>query len=832
MFSLPTRVFLTREGAPLPTPRTRSRGADIVLVFENSGSRSFPPEYRAFLQDVYQRAKPFLDAVFGTPSVGGQVRVSNYDADIGERDAVAGGYYLPNNGSGQQEIRFPVYADIVGFKFEVTAVNFVHTLLLAYMGPASFGTDAFDEGLVRAATMRIARTTAAMPATLDPELVEGVLQSTYDISSFYDWNNQRALGGPKFIAPNLRPLPLPLGGSVGGLYLLRYQMAGTAWQKVLVEYPAFAAELTSTFYANPANYRTVAQQVMLCQTVLSRFGQGRVEGLTFSDWFRRQSILETRISVGPKVLVQPFPIEDGLGGSDFGVFGVQAHYFSTEANGNESLLTGIVYPVFWTPEFFRLFTSVQDERLDLNGGYGAVAPNFPGDLFSNEAYRVAVDIPVQDRIARCYLPAGAIATAARPNPNTFYGTISGGPLTGTYRVKIDFPSGTLDGIPVTNLAFGTQPPSGFLQPGVCTVTVTRNGQTVLTRRVNKGPGPLGVDLRIGGDGSMALPGGLKRGLTAIGLPVDPYAGSAAEVLGLPENETQVARWNGSRNRYEFFPDCGPMSQGLGFFVRSEVAKAVDIPGRAMANTPIAVALRPGWNLVANPLNETIPPGQIRVAVAANSPTSFNEARGVSLGTEFFSFTPGAPDTASGMPEGGTLTPATTFQPGQAYFVRVFAAEGATLLFMPSSASTSSREPRATTPSPVAWEMRAGLTGPEGASEVRIGQARAATRGFDREFDTELPPSPGGFQASVSSPALFRDIRKHLAQDTYRVRFDGLRPGQIYTVRLEVLRGTPGSYTLLDASSKARRKFSGNGTYTFRALGPSRVISLAFNGARL
>jgi hypothetical protein len=38
---------------------------------------------------------------------------------------------------------------------------------------------------------------------------EDVLENLYDTGTWYDWFNQRALGGPIFIAPNLRDVPLP-----------------------------------------------------------------------------------------------------------------------------------------------------------------------------------------------------------------------------------------------------------------------------------------------------------------------------------------------------------------------------------------------------------------------------------------------------------------------------------------------------------------------------------------------------------------------------------------------------------------------------------------------
>src|SRR5262249_44973252 len=147
-------------------------------------------------------------------------------------------------------------------------VNFIHTLLLAYLGNDSYQWDAFQEGLVRAATMRIVRTPGALAAGLDPNLAELVLQNSYDVGPYYDWYNQPGLTGPTFISPNLLNVDLPPGGSVGGPYLLKYRMGGSAWLKVLAEYPSFISGLNAKLYANPSlggNYSgliTAGQQVI------------------------------------------------------------------------------------------------------------------------------------------------------------------------------------------------------------------------------------------------------------------------------------------------------------------------------------------------------------------------------------------------------------------------------------------------------------------------------------------------------------------------------------------------------------------------------------------
>lgn len=833
-FSLPGIVVLQAQGRSFDMPDGRGRSADLNLIFAKSGSRAFTPEYRQFLVDVFSQAKATIDAVVGPPSVGGDVKVNNYDADIGDRDAVAGGYYVPNNSSGQQEIRFPVYADSGGIKREVAAVNFIHTLLLAYVGPKLFFADAFEEGLVRAATMRIVRTPGALPTGLDQTAVEAVLDSTYEVEGFYDWYNQRALGGRQFIAPNLRSQDLPEGGSVGGLYLLRYQMSGSAWQKVLIEYPGFLSAFLAAYYSNWTKYQTAPSLVALGQTTLANLGGNSVEGRLFADWFRRQFILETATVAGVKLLVEPFPITDGLGGEDFGVFGVQAHLFQTAKSGNETLLSATVYSIFWSPEFFRFFTSAQDDRISIAAGYGAVAPNF-SDQFSGDPYRVTVDIPALGEIARVYLPAGAIATVDRPDPNTFFGTVEGVPATfgNSYKLSLAWSGGSLANIPVTNMAFGANVQDlNFLGSSRVTIRLyrTAGGKDTLlfTRRLNKGPGPLAADLRVNEDASITPPGGWDTGLQLVGVTVDPFISQPAEAFGLPASSALIARYNPSRQAYDLYPNVGYPEQGEAYFVRRTKPFANELEGRAVPETPMAIYLRPGWNMVANPLLEEVAPNSLQIVTGLEFPSTFAEAAGKLLQADFFTFKPGAPDPISGLPEDGTMVPATSFIPGQGYFVRVFAPLGATLLFTPGAQggqAKSGEQKRG-------WQELITLSSADEESTSILGQSPTAGRNFDRLEDGALPPlvDAGGLQMVVRGvEPMFRDIRSLGRAETYNLDLRGLRVGTRYRLSFQKLFGNLDRYTVFDSAANRTYKFTRDGSIVFDAIAPKRTIQFITDG---
>lgn len=764
-----------------------------------------------------------MNAVFGLPSAGGNVHVRNFDATIPDRAAVTGGLYLPDNGSGEQEIRFPIYSND-----EAAAVNFVHCLLLAYYGPNAYAFDAFREGIVRAAVMRVVRTPGAMPAPLDPALIESVLDNTYDTGAWYDPYNQRALGGERFVAPNLVNENLPAGGSVGGLYLLRFQMAGSAWQKVLTEYPGFLVQFNQQAYAQPALLGDVPGLVTLAQQVLDALAgsaNAPIEGRVFEDWFERQFVLETKTTTGQKLLVQPVPIPPVSGSSDFGVFDVVAHWFETTSAGTEILLSGVSYPIFWTDVYDRFFPSTQEDRMDIAGAYGSVTPNM-SNFYNGQPYCATIEIPVQDKLTRCHVPSGAIATGQNTTENDFYGTVIGFPVGASLRVRLTYGLTTVDGIAVINGAFKARiNTADYLGYSKLLVEVIRTfGPTetvVISRNVNKGPGPLALDLRPDhGDATFAL-GTVPKGLSTIGLSLDPHASYVPDVLGTPLANTLVARWNGIRVRYDIWPDTGTMKNGEGYFVRLDSATPITLAGRKNPGTPHSVALRPGWNLIANPLTEDAPTTSVLVLRAANLAKDYADAVGTEIGTVFFEFQPGPPDAATGAPETGTMIAATSFEAGKAYFVRVLVPEGVTLNFRPTPPGRP-----ATPTAPPKFKMGIKVAADGHWAESLIGQAVGATAGFDRVFDSGLPPGVGGLQSHISGPeALHTDMRTNATGSIYKFEVQGLIPNKSYTLSTRLINGTWKRYRWRRAGQTSWSSSTGPLNFIFRS--NDSVVRLEF-----
>jgi hypothetical protein len=822
---VPFTVRLTQNGQELPFNRTRANGDEITLQFDASGSRAFPPQYRDFLQSVFDSAKPTINLLFGSPSFNGTLRVANYDLDIGDREAVTGGYFVPNNGSGDPEIRFPVYLSP-----EATAVNFIHTLLLAYMGPNVYAYDPWQEGLVRAVAMRVVRTPGALPNGLDQSQIEAVIANSYDVGGLYDWYNQPGLAGTQFIAPNLRDVPLPAGGSVGGLYLLRHRMAGSAWQKLLVQYPTFVARLNAQLYNQPSLASDPNGLLIGCQAALNAIAgpASKVEGFSLAEWVKRQYILHFDSPLGEKLVVEPTPITSGLAGSDFGVFLIEVHYFDTLKNGNELLLTGTSFPIFWEGTNFlnRIFPSAQEDRLDIAGAYGSTVPNFPSNIQNGQPYRGIADIAVQDKLQRVYLPAGAIAKATDPVESTFFGTVIG--HTVAARVKATVGANLVADLPVLNGAFGgnvtAQP---FLNAASVVIEVVRqdNGQVLLSRRVNKGPGSLALDLRIGGDTTFTFTN-LPAGLNGIGLPIQPYRTSIPEILALNANQVLAARYNPSRAGYDLYPDIEPFLIGHSYFVNLPAPKSITVDGTTHPGMAMSVALRPGWNMITSPLKEAVPTNRIQVVRGVDFPADYTEAAGSLIGIDFFQYVQNQTN-----PNLGAYVEATQFEPGKTYFVRVLAPEGVTMVFSPVLATTAQtravlqNEPNLL--SLPGWTIRIAASGAGMSDYAFIGTSTVATRGFDPKLDSGSPPAIGGLQvSSILNGRLFRDMRPVSTYEKFTVRLDNLVPGQTYFIRLTNERGRTRTAIITDTSIGWTNRYVMPTTYTFQARSTSHTLEVS------
>lgn len=817
LFSLPVRVEVMKNGAPLPVRTTRADGDDIVLKFNTASGRTFPAAYRTTLETAYADAKSQLEAYFGKPLIGGTVLVSNYDADISDRSAVAGGVYIPNSGSGTREIRFPVYGNTNSAK-----VNFIHTLLLAYQGNTPVEFDAWQEGIVRAVTAKVTRS-LALAGKLDSSSVESTLFNSYEVGGWYDWYNQPALGGRRFIAPNLLDEPLPLGGTYGGLYLLRYRMSGSAWEKVLVQYPDFGVKFNQALKADPSIANDEKALIATAQTITKSQG---VEGMGFPQWWKRQQILNTVDEPGVHLHLQPTPITSGLSGNDYGVFNLEATLFSKQVDGNETLLAGTAFPIFWDPRFnSRILPggTSQNDQIDFNLAYGSVGPNFEADSQFPGIYRINYDLSIYGVNERVYLPVGAISTpATQGNPNNLYGTVSGMTGTAAASVRVTVLGKTFD-TPITNGAFGSLVDDTFFGPErSIKVQVIQGSKVLLERSVNKAQGDLELDLRIGDDGTQSVP--LPAGVSAFGFALQPYRPEPASILNVSASRLLLSHFDPLRGLWSLYPDSPYLRQGFGHAVRLPSARTATTDGR-LAVEPTSVALSPGWNLVVSPIASDLTANDVSVVTGTDFPLSYEEAQGTVLGRDAFFANPGAVDPASGVPETLVYSEANAFPKERAMFVRCLSADGATILFGKGLAPRSTRGVKSSD----RWRVKLAASGAGVTATAYASMSRTATRRFDPREDSALPPSRGGFGISVGGN--YRDTRGVSSVEEYAVRLDGLTAGKTYSVVVTQEVGLAPRLSVYDPVTGRRTMIAVSGRFSFTATGTSRTLTLRAEGVR-
>ncbi len=823
-FFLPVSVELTSGGRPL-TPLPRGAG-DIVPTFDTSGTRVFPDTYKTFLASVWTSSKPAIDAIFGSPSAGGTVFVRNFDADIQDRYAVAGGYYV-TNGTGGPEIRFPIYNNQVA-----AAINYIHCLVLAYLGNKSYPFDAYQEGFARAATMLIARTPGSIPGSPTSDQIEAVLSGLYDVGPYYDWFNKQGIGGPKFIAPNLLNTNLPSGGSTGGIFLLRYQMAGTVFAKAAIRFPGFLKEFNRRYFLSPASYQTSNDLELLGQQVIDTLGGGagtKIEGTSFPNWAKRQYVLDARLNPGLKLICTPLPLVADSSTSDFGVFNIVLNVFQTKANGDESLLSGSCYPIYWRPDFSRFFGAAQDDLIRIAAAYGSVTPNFSGETFNQNPYRVIVDLPMNGKNDRIVLPAGAYSTGSNNSPRSFIGTIQGLPAPGStpYTVKVSWTGGSLSGIRVSNLAFGANiTDAAYLRSTTINVQVLQGSSIKINRDVIKTEGNLALDL-YPAESEVTYNLVIPAKLSMVSMPLEPFRPNPADILGISDSQTLFARWDSLAGKAQIYPDEGEWRSGAGYWVRHSSAINRTVSGLNIPGMPVTVSLNPGWNQFSLPFTLSTTTTSLFVTTTTEAIGTYAQAvNDGTIGTTIFEY---LPDFTN--PDLGTMIPATSLSPGKAYFIRMNRTEGGSLLIVPSNGPRvpdgggSHRTPPQYSK---IWTLSMTLSEWQGAANtIQIGQATNATRGYDLAIDTDLPPLTNGLQiSSLNGRYYARDFRPNNTLENFDIRIKGLKVGLRYNLHLQ---GTNRMPSLKLVNGTSYRWLKSNQDISFTASETTKTLRIEMGG---
>ncbi len=832
-------VVLRRGGQLLYPTRTRDGNlGNGQLSFQIvDGENPFPSAYKALLQTALNRLPSLVEAEYGKPARTLTIQVVNFDEEIGDRDAVIGGIYDVTN----SRFLFPIYNSP-----EAAVINLLHLIVLAFHADVGFAFDAWEEGFARAVTTRIARSAGfrSIPGlNLNPEFIELTLENTYDARPYYDAWNQPTLGSPSFIAPSLRQLPIQ-GGTTGGIWLVRYQMAGSGWLKLAVEYPSFFREFNARYYQNytPGLERNSPALLNLAKATLSALSGNpnpTVEGIPFDQWVRRQYILDTSVTYGRKLHAQMFPYVSSVQPDEEAVFTVFLTYFQTKRVGptwDEALLNGTCYPIYWDYSLQRLTLSPQYERVDIRVGTGAVVPSFVGSEVANQ--RLTVDFSVGTEHAQVVYPSSKVQGANFKN--NFFGVVYG-LENGSVTIQIGNTSRTVE---VTKGAFGANFPESVMereQIAILTFFNTR-GEQVAQTQVNTGVGFQYVRVRLQLSESR-LSFNLPAGLSMISFPLRPYETDMARVLGIAPDQLRLAHWHQERFDYVYYPETPPSAPGVGYFLRLTNARTVTVEGEPPPqDRPFAIALQPGWNLIGMPFNAPVPIGSLQVVHQFSAPVSWETAT-ESIG--------GAPPLVGQnvytLGSGGGYVRATQLEPGKAYWVRVFRPEGVTLLVPPPTGSTSRSRSEEARP---LWAMELSLQSLNGGAVVALGiDPKGGTRSASQAW--EMPPLlPGmtGFALRRAEGALLlSDIRSALGRQEWELEVLPTEPNTEHTLtwnlppnttrRWRLMLENPATGERIDMRQRTFYRFIPDGRQTLRVvLDPTpqailRITNLQVNTSR-
>lgn len=842
MPGIPDVVILRQNGRLALPPQKPGRSPnDITFLLPlstQSGDGGWTAAQQQDLQQIINIVYPELKNVYGNPSWSGQVTVldgDNLSPALADRPALFGGIYNVST----QQIIFGQYKSA-----QTRVLSLTQMMALAFRGAAAISYDAWEAGMARAATVLTVRNVLPRIQPLYAETIN-VFDPLYHKLDYYDWLNQPPLGNDRFYPIPQQNNPVNRT-SLAGMLVPRLQMSASAWLKVAAENPSFFHTFNDAYYAalvtNPNLKNNIPGLKALAAGIVPT-----VEGLPFTDWYSRQYVLDTSVSVGNKLYAWALPVRPDAGQDDYALAVILVYYktvIGAGGNSDETELNGICFPIYWDYAFQnRLFLGAQYERVDIQSGVGAVSPVFlnsvGGDSNLHGMMRITMDFPVNLEVVRLSVAPRSMGSST--SPNTFWGTVIGAD-TGTVRIQTE--NGADAQFSVQQGAFGgaVNLPSGssaFNGIGRATVTFTSStGQTVV-RKINTGYGELAAVIYTA-DPVSTLTHTFAAGPQMVAFPIQPLKPKAADALLDPTthqplfNDTNLlmARWRqdvSTADKYLRYPSMDPIAPGYGYWINLPAQTSVEIDGRmADSQTDVSVPLTHGWNQIGNPYTQSIPLSSLQFQYQAdNVPRDLQTAIGLGW------------IAAQNIPQVGQVavwqfdpangyTPASSLDPWRGYWIRVNVSEGLTVTYPNPGRAAKTRQAgrAAAVAAPQGWTATLRLRAEDGSgSSVIIGRAAGASAGYDARFDALLPPRFGQTAPALSllhrdwgsnSGEYFSEVHDTLSLAPWEVQVtvpDGRKP---YTLSWPGYHNPPGGtrLVLVDRSTGRRIYLDRASAYTF------------------
>jgi hypothetical protein len=784
--------------------------------------------------------------VLGSPGWNGNVLILNKDPLLGTNGEVFGAL-LVVNGSDVQ-IWFPNFRE-----FNTRFLAMAQVMAQAFHGPLIIGYDAWEKGMARAAALVALR-------DLLPTLQAPPFNQTFNPSAlgfyytpYYDQFNQPPLGNDTFSPPTKTQQPIN-ATSLAGMLVPRLQMSSTAWLKCFIENAGFFKNFNAAYYAAVAAQpggnipNDIGQLRNIAKGVLPT-----VEDLPFDQWYERQYILDTSVSVGPKLYVAYAPDLPATGtdsGASFFVIYYDT-FRATNGQGDERDRNGTIQVVYWDYQFQNRLALPSFETVRIQNGFGSVAPFFNGIGGSPpDQMRVAVDFPINNNYTRIYFPAGRSGTESAPND--FYGVVVGAD---TGNLSVTYDGGGTINTTVVQGAFGARGASGAVPNGFSRTRI----RFTPTNAQGQASGPA-IDFRrntafsnqfdIAPIFQLVVPGPVETlsrtfavGPQMISLPIQPLSPDLAAVLGTQPNSTLLAQYRqdlAGADKYLRYPSLPPYQPGYGLWSNFPFeVRANNIQGqRTDVLDALSIGLEFGWNMIGSPYNA--PTNQLNVKTdlafqyLGQDVLSLDDAvrRGwVAAGVIGYS-------TASGYQD-ITTTEVQTFprnilETWKGYWIRVLVTEGLTLTFSnPNSRAARARSRSATRASvsnvsdPGGWRVQLSLSDSEGnQTAAHFGQSRSGSERFTPALDVASPPvfartanlavrfAP---KDGENNAELLTDVRRSAAPAQWEFAVTVPQPEQTYTLTWNNTATLPRGMrlTLIDPVTGTRHLMNTSSGFSFR-----------------
>ncbi len=282
--------YLTRE------PRYRgSQGLDLVVIFTDESGRAILPESAAETA-APEAAEPtggnVLSFTFNSPQYPWTAQqVAFLSAALNDFYRTATRIYGPPAFNITVNVRrdptisfsglyFPSTNEMVVRSATVGTLDVLcHEMLHAFRDDNVISLNTFEEGMARAGEIEIFDRLAAYVHPFDEA-------HAYEYDVYYELLNRPEIGSPR-----------------GSFYdghvatLLRYQLAGYAWGKALIENSQFLARFNRAYYRKLKRDSTTRSTEAALLNIAAN-AQHHVEGEPFAVWYSHQHVLNTAPPTG------------------------------------------------------------------------------------------------------------------------------------------------------------------------------------------------------------------------------------------------------------------------------------------------------------------------------------------------------------------------------------------------------------------------------------------------------------------------------------------------------------------------------------------------------